>query len=67
MAEPTNANTYMARALQSQGWTKKVTQRILQEQNADLRYHYLHQLLDLRTYHLISIDESGCGERAGAK
>jgi transposase len=59
-------STYtVSRALRSQGWTKKIARRIAQERNADLRYHYLHQLSDFRSYHLVFIDESGCDKRAG--
>jgi hypothetical protein len=47
-------STYtVSRALRSYGWTKKVARRIAQERNADLRYHYLYQLLDFRSYHLV--------------
>ena len=47
-------STYtISRALRSQGWTKKVARRIAQERNADLRDHYLDQLSDFRSYHLV--------------
>lgn len=55
----------ISRALRSHGWTKKVARRIAQEKNADLRDHYLCQLFDFRSYHLVYIDESGCDKRAG--
>jgi transposase len=59
-------STYtISRALQSQGWTKKVAQRIAQERNTDLRDEYSHQLSEFRSYHLVYIDESGCDKRAG--
>lgn len=43
----------ISRALASLKWTKKVTQRIASERNANLRDFYLH------------IDESGCDKRIG--
>jgi hypothetical protein len=54
----------ISRALQSQGWTKKVAWRIAQERNADLRDDYSHQLSDFQSYHLVYIDKSGCDKRA---
>lgn len=55
----------ISRALRLRGWTEKVARRVAQERNADLRDHYLHQLSDLRSYHLVYVDESGCDKRAG--
>jgi transposase len=55
----------ISRALASAGWSKKVSRRIAQEQNADLRDFYLHKLSDFRSYHLVYIDESGCDKLAG--
>lgn len=59
-------STYtISRALQSHGWSKKVARRIARERNADLRDHYLYQLSEFRSYHLVYVDESGCDKRAG--
>jgi hypothetical protein len=55
----------IGRALASIGWTKKVTRRIANERNADLRGFYLHKLSELRSYQLVYIDESACDNRVG--
>ncbi|KAK1837704.1 hypothetical protein CCHR01_19672 [Colletotrichum chrysophilum] len=55
----------ISRALASAGWSKKVARRVAQERNADLRDFYLHELSAFRCYHLVFVDESGCGKRAG--
>jgi transposase len=57
----------ISRALASIGWSKKVTQRVAKQRNADLRDFYLHRLSDFRSYHLVYIDESGCDRRAGCR
>jgi transposase len=55
----------ISRALASIKWTKKATQRIANERNADLRDFYLHKLSAFRSYQLVYIDESGCDKRIG--
>jgi transposase len=55
----------IGRALASIGWTKKVTRRIANERNADLRDFYMHKLSEFRSYQLVYIDESGCDKRVG--
>lgn len=53
------------RALVSTGWSKKKAQQIARGQNAELREYYLHNLSDFQSYHLVYMEESGCGKRAG--
>jgi transposase len=55
----------IGRALASIKWTKKVTQRIANERNADLRDFYLHKLSAFRSHQLVYVDESGCDKRIG--
>jgi transposase len=55
----------IGRALASIKWTKKVTRRIANERNADLRDFYLHKLSAFRSHQLVYVDESGCDKRIG--
>jgi transposase len=55
----------ISRALASIEWSKKLTQRIASERNADLRDFYLHKLSAFHSYQLVYIDESGCDKRIG--
>jgi hypothetical protein len=55
----------ISRALASIEWSKKLTQRIASERNADLRDFYLHKLSAFHSYQLVYIDESGCDRRIG--
>ncbi|KAK8036601.1 hypothetical protein PG991_001738 [Apiospora marii] len=55
----------ISRALASAGWSKKVSRRVAQERNKDLRDFYLHRLSAFRSYHLVYVDESGCDSRIG--
>jgi transposase len=55
----------IGRALASIKWTKKVTRRIANERNADLRDFYLHKLSFFRSHQLVYVDESGCDKRIG--
>lgn len=55
----------ISRALKDIGWSKKVTQHVAQERNADLRDYYVHNLSEFRSYHLVYVDESGCDKRIG--
>jgi transposase len=55
----------ISRALASIKWTKKVTQRIANERNTDLRDFYLHKLSAFRSHQLVYVDESGCDKRIG--
>lgn len=53
------------RALVSIGWTRKLTRRVAQERNPDLRDFYLRRLSEFSSYHLVYVDESGCDKRVG--
>jgi transposase len=55
----------ISRTLKSIGWSKKVARQIANEQNADLRDFYIHNLTQFHSYHLVFIDESGCDKRIG--
>ncbi|KAJ6135044.1 hypothetical protein N7512_000204 [Penicillium capsulatum] len=44
---------------------EKVARQHAKERNADLRDLYLHNLSNFQSYHLVYVDESGCGKRAG--
>jgi transposase len=55
----------IGRALASIRWTKKVTRRIANERNADLRDFYLHKLSAFRSHQLVYVDESECDKRIG--
>jgi hypothetical protein len=55
----------IVRALAFIKWTKKVTQRIANERNADLRDFYLHKLSAFRSHQLVYVDESRCDKRIG--
>ncbi len=50
----------ISRALAMAGGSKKAARRVAKERNADLRDFYLQNLSELRSYHLVYIDESGC-------
>ncbi len=41
------------------GWSKKVTQNVAKEQNANLRNDYIYKLYKYRSDQLVYIDESG--------
>ncbi|KAJ5474091.1 hypothetical protein N7475_003657 [Penicillium sp. IBT 31633x] len=45
------------------GWSKKTARQHAREQNADLRGYYLHNIPEFQSYHLVYVDESGCGRR----
>lgn len=49
----------ISRALTFAGWSNKVTRRVAQQRNADLRDYYLHKTSPFRYYHRIYVDESG--------
>ena len=53
------------RALAFKGWSKKITRRVGNGRNADLRDLYLHKLSDFRCYHLVYADKSGCDNSLG--
>ena len=55
----------ISRTLRSVGWPKKIARRVAEEQNADLRDFYLHNLSEFRSKHLVYVDESGCDKRIG--
>jgi hypothetical protein len=55
----------IGRALASIKWSKKVTRRIANECNADLRDFYLHKFSSFRLHQLVYVDESGCDKRIG--
>jgi hypothetical protein len=55
----------IGRALASVKWTKKVTRRVANERNDDLRDFYLHRLSSFRSHQLVYVDESGCDKRIG--
>jgi hypothetical protein len=55
----------MSRTLGAEGWFKKMMRRKAQEQNANLRDKYLHELSAFVSYHLVYKDESGCDRRVG--
>ncbi|EAU30139.1 conserved hypothetical protein [Aspergillus terreus NIH2624] len=55
----------ISRALASISWSKKTARQIAKERNADLRDHYLYQLLSYKSYQLVYVDESGCDKRTG--
>jgi hypothetical protein len=54
-------------ALKSAKWSKKVARQVAKERNPDLRDYYLHNLSEVRSYHLVYIDESGCDQRIGIR
>jgi hypothetical protein len=45
------------RALMAKSWSKKTARRRAEEQNAELRDYYLHNLSDFKSYHLVYIDD----------
>ena len=53
------------RALRDVTWSKKATQNIAQERNADLRDDYAHELSSLRSDQLVFLDESGLDKSIG--
>lgn len=55
----------ISRALASIGWSKKMFRQIAGERSPDLRDYYLYNLLALRSYQLVYVDESGCNRRVG--
>ncbi len=55
----------ISRTLASAGWSKKKARRIAQERNADLRDHFIYKRSEFRSYHHVSIDESGCDNLIG--
>ena len=55
----------IGRTLRSIGWTRTTIHRIAQQQDADLRDHYLHRISQYKFYQLVFVDESGCDGRAG--
>jgi hypothetical protein len=55
----------MSCTLKAEGWSKKMMRRKAQEQNADPRDKYLHELSTFASYHLVYIDESGCDKGVG--
>lgn len=59
------ANSTISRALTAKGWSKKTSRNQAKERNADLRDHYLHNLSEFESYHLVYVDESGCDKRIG--
>ncbi|ODM18801.1 hypothetical protein SI65_05418 [Aspergillus cristatus] len=58
-------NSSISRALSSIGWSKKVVQQKVKEQNPDLRDEYSHNIAEFKSYHLVYVDESGCDKRIG--
>jgi len=58
-------NSTISRTLRSIGWSRKTARRVAKEQNKDLRNFNLHNLSSFRSYHLVYVDESGCGKRIG--
>jgi transposase len=57
----------VSRALASIEWSKKTTQQVAREQNADLQSYYFHKVSQFRSYQLVFIDESGCDKRIGTR
>lgn len=55
------------RALTLAGWSKKSIRQRANEQNAELREFYLHNILKFESYHLVYVDESGCDKRIGLR
>ena len=53
------------RALRDVTWSKKDTQNIAQERNADLRDDYTHEVSSLRSGQLVFLDESGLDRSIG--
>jgi transposase len=47
------------RELRHGTWSKKVTQNVAQERNADLRDDYMHEVSSFRSDQLVFLDESG--------
>ena len=50
----------VGRILRSIRWTRTTIHRIAQQQDADLRDHYLHRISKYKSYQLVFVDESGC-------
>jgi hypothetical protein len=55
----------IGRILRSTRWTRTTIHRIAQQQDADLRDHYLHRMSKYKSYQLVFVNESGCDGRAG--
>ena len=53
------------RALKNVDWSKKATQNIAQERNADLRDEYMHKVSSFRSDQLVFIDETGVDRSIG--
>jgi transposase len=53
------------RALKNVDWSKKATQNIAQERNADLRDDYMHEVSSFRSDQLVFIDETGVDRSIG--
>lgn len=51
------------RELVAMGWSRKITRRVAQERNAELRDFYLHTISAFHSYQLIFVDESSCDRR----
>lgn len=54
-----------SRRFRGAGWPRKMARRMAQEPDADLRDFYLHNVTSFHYYHLLRVDESGCGRRSG--
>ena len=57
----------ISRALREAKWSKKCTQNVARERNADLRDEYMHEISFLRADQLVFIDESGVDRSIGIK
>jgi transposase len=55
----------IGRTLRSMNMTRKVSRRIAQQQDPDLRDYYLHRISKYKSWQLIFIDESGCDKSIG--
>jgi hypothetical protein len=48
----------ISRALKSAKWLKKIARQVAKERNPDLQDYRLHVSSEVRSYHLVYIDES---------
>lgn len=55
------------RSLKACDWSKKKTQRVARERDADLRDACLKELSEYKSYQLVFVDESGCDTLAGVR
>lgn len=46
-------------------WSRKISGRVAEQQDPDLRDLYLYKIPDCHSYQMVFIDESGCDKRTG--